>query len=109
MARYRIHRMKEVPRETFRWAPHTGGSTIVKPKDYEAAAEIEALSPYAAWKQLLDNNQALHPGDLLETVMPDGSAGDLQIAKYIGFEPAQWFVPEPKPDQAASPLVEKQG
>jgi hypothetical protein len=29
----------------------------------------------------------------------------LQIAKYIGFEPAQWYVPEPKAEGAA-PSVE---
>jgi hypothetical protein len=29
-------------------------------------------------------------GDLLET-----ETGDLRICKYVGFEPAKWFVPEP--------------
>jgi hypothetical protein len=38
---------------------------------------------------------------LLELITDD-SPGSLQIAKYIGFEPAKWYVPEPKPEDAAS-------
>jgi len=94
--------MKDAPRENFRWAAHSGGLAVVKPKDYELSGEIEAATCYAAWKQLAAQSQALRPGDLLETVLPDGVAGELQIAKYIGFEPAQWCVAEPKP-AAGSP------
>ncbi|HEY3936957.1 MAG TPA: hypothetical protein VGL97_05980 [Bryobacteraceae bacterium] len=96
MARYRIYRIKDSPKESFRWAAHMGGLTIVKPKDYEVNGEVEAATPYAAWSGLANGGQALCPGDLLEMLQPDGSAGDLRIAKYIGFEPAQWFVPETK-------------
>lgn len=98
MPRYRIHRIKEAPGESFRWAAHTGGLAIAKAKDYELGDEVEAPTPYAAWKALAAENRPLRPGDLLETVRPDGAPGDIQIAKYIGFEPAQWYVPEPKPD-----------
>jgi hypothetical protein len=93
---YRIHRIKEIPREHFRWAAHTGGSAVVKPKDYEAKAEIEAASPYAAWKALSDEGDPLRPGDLLEEISPEGGAANLHIAKYVGFERATWFVVEPK-------------
>jgi hypothetical protein len=31
-------------------------------------------------------------GDILET-----EDGQLRICKYVGFEPAQWVLPEPKP------------
>ncbi len=95
---YRIYRMKEGPRETFRWAAHTGGIATVKIKDYDAGGEIEAATPYAAWKALTAEATPIHPGDLLESVTPEVNAGDLRIAKYIGFEPAQWFVPELKTD-----------
>lgn len=98
MPRYRVHRIKEAPGESFRWAAHTGGLAVVKPRDYEPAGELDAATPYAAWKALAAANQPLHPGDLLEIVNSDGAPGDLQIAKYIGFEPAQWYVPEPKPN-----------
>ena len=102
MPRYRVHRIKEGPREQFRWAPHVGGLAVVKPKDYDCNREVEALTPYAAWKQLGDEGNALRPGDLLEVASNPESPGELRIAKNIGFEPAQWFVPEPKPDAAAA-------
>lgn len=67
----------------------------MKAKDYEPGIEIEASSPYAAWKELSASGAALRPGDMLEA-LASGVTPALQIAKYIGFEPAQWFVPEPK-------------
>lgn len=101
MALYRIHRLKEGPRESFRWAAHTGGLAVVKSKDYDLGGGIEAATPYAAWKALLAEGRALRPGDLLERTGPEGEPGELQIAKYIGFEPAQWYVAEAKPDSSS--------
>lgn len=98
MPSYRIHRIKDGPRENFRWAAHTGGIAVVKMKDYEPGGEIEAPTPYAAWKALATQASALRPGDLLETVATGGDLkSELKIAKYIGFEPAEWFVPELRP------------
>jgi hypothetical protein len=113
MARYRIHRMKDTPRENFRWAPHTSGLAIVKPKDYEWNEDLEATTPYAAWKELLAAGRSLRPGDLLEVCREDVTTepvvtgqsapdGQLLILKYIGFEPAGWFVPPAKPDVGTS-------
>lgn len=93
--RYRIHRIKESQKEHFRWAPHTGGAASAKPRDYEPAEEVEAASPYAAWK-MLAQSAPLCPGDILETLDGDNRPVRLEIFKYIGFEPAAWFVPEPK-------------
>lgn len=110
MPRYRVYRIKESPKEHFRWAPHTGGLAIVKQKDYEPGGEVESATPYSLWKELQDseslhNEGPLSPGDLLEALETD-SPGRLFITKYIGFEPAQWFVPElravpPAGDEAA--------
>jgi len=97
---YRIHRIKDVPREHYRWAAHTGGTAIVKPKDYELKGEIEAASPYAGWKLLSENGEPLRPGDLLEEVVPDGASGTLYIAKYVGFEGATWYVAETKTENS---------
>jgi hypothetical protein len=116
MARYRIHRMKDTPRENFRWAPHTSGLAIVKPKDYERHEDLEAATPYAAWKELQAAGRSLQPGDLLEVCgehvnvdssLPAQSSpdGQLLILKYIGFEPAGWFVPAAKPDLESSGAV----
>jgi hypothetical protein len=63
--RYRVHRIKDVPKEHFRWASHTGGLSVVKLKDYEPVEEIEAASPYVIWKNLSDT-APLQPGDVLE-------------------------------------------
>lgn len=105
MPRYRVHRMKETPRENFRWAPHTCGLAVVKPKDYDGSREVEAATPYAAWKQMEAEGDELRPGDLLETISPDGTTGGLQITKYTGFEPARWYVPEPR-GEALPAIVE---
>ena len=110
MVRYRIHKLKNTQRENFRWAAHTSGLAVVKPKDYDATGDIEAATPYAAWKALQAEGRPLSPGDLLETTHEDGSPGELLIAKYIGFEPAAWYVSESKPDTVtvltADPPVE---
>ncbi|MBV8551377.1 MAG: hypothetical protein JOY54_08760 [Acidobacteriaceae bacterium] len=103
MPRYRMHRIKDAPRESFRWAAHTGGLAVVKIKDYDPAGEIEAATPYAAWKDLVGEAHPLFPGDLLEELASDGSPTRLYITKYIGFEPAQWYVPEPKPEAMTAP------
>jgi hypothetical protein len=92
VAVYRIHRLKDHVRQQFRWAPHTIGLTTVKPKDYEPAGSVEADSQYAAWTALKQTDEALQPGDVLES-----ECGDLRIYKYVGFEEAQWQIVEAKP------------
>jgi hypothetical protein len=88
--------MKDSPQENFRWAAHTGGLAVVKAKDYEAGEEIEANNPYEVWKRLSESGRALRAGDLLERVELESTGpAEMWIAKYIGFEPAQWFVPVP--------------
>ncbi len=86
-------------KEQFRWQAHTGGAALVKPKDYELAGEAQAATPYALWNAMKSEGKSLCPGDVLETVKEDGTQGELQIFKYIGFEPAKWWIPEPKTDQ----------
>jgi hypothetical protein len=83
--------MKDAPRQQFRSAAHVSGAANAKPKDYEAAAEIAADNEYAAWALMRNSDQPLNVGDLLEL------EGRLRICKYVGFEEARWFVPEPHP------------
>lgn len=85
---FRLHRIKDTPREQFRWSAHSAGATLVKPRDYEPGEEFSAASSYALWASLRETPAALRLGDLLEG--PDGS---LRIYKYVGFEEAQWQVP----------------
>ena len=83
--------MKDSPRQQFRWAPHVSGSANAKPKDYEERGQVDALHEYDAWRILREQGEPLLVGDLLES--PEGQ---LRICKYVGFEPAQWVLPEPK-------------
>jgi len=91
MPLYRIFRMKDSPRQQFRWAPHVSGTANAKPRDYEEHGQVEALHEYDAWRFLREQGEPLNVGDLLE-----GPDGQLRICKYVGFEPAQWMLPEPK-------------
>jgi hypothetical protein len=98
---YRVFRMKDSPRQQFRWAPHVSGPANAKPKDFEPAGQVEALHEYDAWRALRESGEPLTVGDLLET-----EDGQLRICKYVGFEPAQWVVPEPKPESKLPPPME---
>ncbi|HEY1337145.1 MAG TPA: hypothetical protein VGF59_06515 [Bryobacteraceae bacterium] len=98
MPLYRIYRMKDSPRQQFRWAPHVSGSAAPKPRDYEPGDQVEALHEYDAWRLLRESGESLAVGDLLET-----EDGQLRICKYVGFEPAQWALPEPKHPAGQAP------
>lgn len=91
MPNYRIHRMKDSPRQQFRFAPHVSGIAHVKPRDYQDSGHVEAANEYEAWRLLRASEQALEIGDVLET-----ESGELRICKYVGFEQADWIVPEVK-------------
>jgi hypothetical protein len=91
MPSYRIHRLKDHLHQSFRQAPHVSGTANVKARDYEAGDAIEASSPYAAFFALKETAEALAPGDLLES-----EGGVLRIYKFVGFEEAQWVLPEAK-------------
>lgn len=93
MASYRIHKLKDHLRQQFRSAPHVSGSASVKPRDYEPGDAIQATSPYAAWFALRESAHSLEVGDLLEA-----EDGALRICKFVGFEEAQWVLPEVKSD-----------
>ena len=100
MSLFRIHRIKQSAGEAFRWAAHTGGLAIVKERDYERGGDLDANSIYAAWKALASSERPFVAGDLLED-----ESGKLHILKYIGFESAQWFVPEPKETHNVTPIA----
>jgi len=91
MASYRIFRMKDHVRQHFRWAPHTSGVMNAKPRDFEQTGEIEATSPYAAWKALRETDHPLEVGDLMEA-----EDTTLLVYKYVGMEEAKWVLPEVK-------------
>jgi hypothetical protein len=94
MPSYRIHRLRDHLRQSFRNAPHVSGAASVKPRDYVPGESVEASTPYAAYFELRGGETPLEPGDLLET-----DSGQLRIFKFVGFEEAQWVLPEVKPEQ----------
>ena len=101
MPHYRIYRMKDSPRQQFRWAPHLSGCASLKPKEYEPRGEVEARHEYDAWQIMRETGEPIAVGDLLES-----DDGQLRICKYVGFEPAQWVLPEPRhpaPDAGGQP------
>jgi len=100
MAAYRIYRMKDQASQQFRWAPHVSGATEVKRKDYDEGSSIEAGNEYAAWQALRASGEPLRVGDLLES-----PAGDLRICIYVGFDSAQWIVPEIKTGLESAPVA----
>jgi hypothetical protein len=89
MPSYRVHRLKDHLRQSFRFAPHVAGAASVKPRDYEPGTSVQAQSPYAAYFTLRESAAPLEVGDLLEC---ENSA--LWICKFIGFDEAQWVPPE---------------
>jgi hypothetical protein len=99
--------MKDTPRQSFRWAPHTSGVTNIKPRDFELAGEIQAANLYDAWMNLRGTELSLDIGDVLES-----EAGETRICKYVGFEEARWVLPEVKcgleslPPASGSPALE---
>lgn len=105
---YRVHRLKDHLRQSFRYAPHVSGTANVKPRDYSPGETVEASSPYAAYFAMRGAETPLEPGDLLES-----ESGELRIFKFVGFEEARWVPPEPKggetraeeakPEEAAFP------
>lgn len=101
MPSYRIFRMKDTPRQNFRWAPHTSGVTQAKLKDFEQAGSVEAENTYEAWQLLKETEAALEIGDILETEL-----GEIRIFKYVGFEEAKWILPESKSGHSGGPPLE---
>jgi hypothetical protein len=96
MALYRIFRMKDAARQQFRLAPHVSGAVSVKPKDFEQLGQVEGQNEYDAWSASRAAGDPLEVGDLLES-----EDGRLRICKFVGFEPAEWLLPETR--HAAEP------
>lgn len=100
MPRFSVHRMKDAPRQSFRWAPHTSGVSAIKPRDFEPSGDVEAASYYDAWLNLRGTERALEIGDVLES-----DAGEVRICKYVGFEEARWVLPEVKSGLESLPIL----
>lgn len=91
MPRYRMHYLKDSALRAFRESPPSDKPYTLRMRDYEARGEIEASSPYTAWKLL--QREEPHPqyprkfgvGDVLET-----ESSELLLLNFWGFDSAQW-------------------
>ena len=101
MPLYRIYRMKDSPRQQFRWAPHLSGCASLKPKDFLPGGEVQAGNEYEAWQLLRNSENQLAVGDLLEA-----EDGKLRVCKYVGFESAEWVLPEIRPHAEPEPALQ---
>jgi hypothetical protein len=97
---YLIYRLKETASQQFRWAPHVSGNTPVKRKDYEEGGRVEAENEYALWSLMKDTDDRLRVGDILEA-----ADGKLSICKYVGFESAEWILPQIKTGLEGAPAA----
>jgi len=97
VARYRLHQLKDGLRAQFRNATPKPGPLELHRRDYTPGQEIEAASPYAAWKWSRDESGAepIQVGDVLEA-----ESGELLLCRYAGFEEARWRAPAPAPAEA---------
>lgn len=95
MALYQIHRLKQHLKQQFRYAPHVSGVSNIRLRDYEVRGSVEAATPYAAFFLMKETSEPLEVGDVLEC------GGALRILKFVGFEEAQWVIPESKPPAGA--------
>lgn len=105
MALYRIFRLKDHQRAHFRQLPHVSGVAKIKPRDYEETTEtVEGATPYAAWFAARNSGNPLAVGDVLVD-----EAGTASVIKFVGFEPAEWVLPEVKPEAVSAPAAEMAG
>ena len=68
-----------------------------------SAGEVEALHEYDAWRILREAGDAAWRWAICSRVRD----GQLRICKYVGFEPAQWVLPEAKHQVRAAGRVRR--
>ncbi len=70
----------------------------MKLKDYEPRGQVQAVHEYDAWRRLREWKTRRSKWAICwRTKRP------LRICKYVGFEPAEWVLPEPKQPPSRRP------
>lgn len=89
MPRYKVFRLCISQVEKFRDRSPAPKPYQLKTGDYQEGGEVEAASPYAAWKQLQDRDddpeRRFGVGDVLAT-----ESASLLVLNYWGFDEAGW-------------------
>ena len=92
MPQYQLYRLIDSRREKYRDAAPEPGQASLRGRHYERAGEVEALSPYQAWRRLQTAEEeaetlaALAVGDVLR----DPENDEWLVCNYWGFDPVQW-------------------
>jgi len=96
MPSYRIFYLKERQIHAYRQAAPRPQPYRLRPSDYEEGPEVEAASPYAAWK-LLEEGTEKYPGARKLVVGDVLQTGGYQIVvmNFWGFDDAAWQEAEP--------------
>ena len=98
MNRYRVLLLKNSRIPAYREASPREGKYRLHRSHYEAAGEVEAPSPYSAWRKLGGEESAqrgfrpLGVGDALEA-----ESASLVVCNFWGFDPAAWHGPQTDP------------
>lgn len=92
MPQYQLYRLIDSRRENYKNAAPEPGQTELRSRHYELAGEVEAGSPYQAWRRLRtvgeepESPAALAVGDVLRNLESD----EWLVCNYWGFDPVQW-------------------
>jgi hypothetical protein len=92
MPQYQLYRLIDSRREKYQSASPEPGQALLRGRHYEPAGEVEAVSPYQAWRQLqtvteeAETLAALAVGDVLR----DPDRDEWLVCNYWGFDPVQW-------------------
>ncbi len=89
MPRYKVFRLRNSQVEKFRDRSPAPKPYQLKTGDYQEGGEVEAASPYAAWKQLQDRDDDPERRFGVGDVLASESASPL-VLNYWGFDEAGW-------------------
>jgi hypothetical protein len=114
MPSYRILYLRDSEVDRYRGAPPKPKPYALNPRDYEAREQIEAASPYAAWKEMQEQEdeasrgRKFGVGDALEI-----DSSSLMVLNFWGFDEAEWrqhdaAIPVARPGKAAAAAAQAQ-
>lgn len=92
MPYYQLFRLIDSRRENYKNAAPEPGQAELRGRHYEPAGEVEAGSPYQAWRRLQkageepESPTGLDVGDVLR----DRESDEWLVCNYWGFDPVQW-------------------
>lgn len=92
MPQYQLFRLIDSRRENYKNAAPEPGQTELRGRHYEPAGEVEAGSPYQAWRRLHNEAEESASPAVLDVgdVLRDRASDQWLVCNYWGFDPVQW-------------------